>query len=368
MEKPSIDSKRIGYIDIAKGIGILLVVLAHSDLALISAYLHKFIYSFHVPLFFFLSGYFFNAEVPLQLFIKKRFNAILKPYLFTILLIYLAFVSFTKMSIGRALGRILKSMYATGEYIEWIPLWFLPSLFVTSLFSYFFYRLLLTHINNRIFRWSLLIGLLALGLVFIDRFFPFRVSLLGKDYELFGLPYSLDIVLLSSFFYMFGSEIRKFSLDKIINNKLIFLIIGGALISLNAFFSQRTDLAMRIFDSFFINTVEALLGIFFILASSIQIETSNTKISSVFKYIGQASLFILIFHGPIQEFWGAKIFSITDIRSFSILSGFVISILISLGIYKIFVEQNRIALFWFGRISSLSQKNDSVMNKKITPK
>ena len=47
---------RISYFDIAKGIGIILVMFAHVTLPIT---LEKFIYSFHVPLFFFLSGYFF---------------------------------------------------------------------------------------------------------------------------------------------------------------------------------------------------------------------------------------------------------------------------------------------------------------------
>jgi fucose 4-O-acetylase-like acetyltransferase len=76
----------------------------------------------------------------------------------------------------------------------------------------------------------------------------------------------------------------------------------------------------------------------------------------VLKYIGQASLFILIFHVPIQEFWAPKIFFVTEQQAFSILSAFVISILICLGIYRLFFEQNPIALFWFGRKSSPPRK------------
>ena len=52
--------KRLHYIDIAKGIGILLVALAHNDLAGYAPFLYHWIYSFHMPLFFFLSGLFFK--------------------------------------------------------------------------------------------------------------------------------------------------------------------------------------------------------------------------------------------------------------------------------------------------------------------
>jgi len=311
-------------------------------------------------LFFFLSGYFFNAKTPFGIFAKKRFNAILKPYLFTIFLIYLASVSFTNMSFGTMLGRLAKSMYATGEYIEWIPLWFLPSLFLTSLFSYLFYRLVLIRINNRYVCLLILLGLQVIGVMFVDAFHPFSVSFLRKEYQLYGLPYSLDIVLLSGFFYMLGSEIRQVSLDKILNSKWSLLLTGAGLILLNAVFTQRMDFSARVFESLPINTTEAVMGILFTLTLSKQIESTTTWLASVLAYIGKASLFILIFHAPIQEYWGAKIYFVTELRTLSIFLAFVISVLISLGIYKIFVEQNPIALFWYGRKVALPKEQADV--------
>lgn len=54
-------SKRIESLDIAKGIGILIVVLGHV-LRTDDVFLKKFIFSFHMPLFFMLSGFVFNTE------------------------------------------------------------------------------------------------------------------------------------------------------------------------------------------------------------------------------------------------------------------------------------------------------------------
>ena len=261
-------------------------------------------------------------------------------------------------------GRLAKSLYATGEYIEWIPLWFLPSLFLTSLFSYFLYRLVLIHIENRYFRWLILLSLQTVGVISIAAFYPFSVSFLGKEYEIYGLPYSLDIVLLSGFFYMLGSEIRQISLDNILSSKWFVLPTGAGLVFLNAVFNQRTDLGIRVFESFTVNTAEAILGILFTLALSKQFELTTTRFASVLAYIGRASLFILIFHGPIQEYWGAKFFFITNLRALSILLAFVISVLISLGFYKIFVENNPIALFWYGRMSTLHKRQQEKANSK----
>ena len=343
----------------ARGIGILLVALAHADVSFFSPYLHKFIYSFHMPLFFFLSGYFFNPEMPFWKLLKRRFNSILKPYLFTIFLIYVVSLSFTNMRFATAIGRIIKSMYATGYYLDWAQLWFLPSLFVTSLFAFLMYRIVLTRIDNRYVRWLVLLGVQAIGISILDVFYPFSIPLLGKEYELFGLPFSLDLVLLSGFFYMLGTEIRQATSDTTFDNPWILLGTGGGLILLTMLLPQRSDFNTRLFESFPINTAEAILGILFTLAVSKQIDLRTTWLASALKYIGQASLFILIFHVPIQEFWAPKIFFVTNLRTFSILSAFVISILICLGIYRLFFEQNPIALFWFGRISSLPKPQPS---------
>ncbi len=230
-----------------------------------------------------------------------------------------------------------------------MQLWFLPSLFVTSLFAFLFYRSVLIRINNRYARWMILLAVQATAIAFLDVFYPFSVSLLGKEYELFGLPFSLDLVLLSGFFYILGVEIRYATTEKIFGNLWMLLGTGGGLILMTLLFPQRIDFNTRLFESFPINTAEAILGIMFTLAVSKQIDLRTTRLASALKYIGQASLFILIFHVPIQEFWAPKILFVTNMQAFSILSGFVISILISLGFYRIFVEQNPIALFWYGR-------------------
>lgn len=91
-------SKRLTYIDVAKGIGIVLVVVGHcipdatSPTGIsIPAYrwLHDVIYSFHMPLFFFfLAGFMVScqkmlarAQKSLDL-VHKRISRLLVPYIF----------------------------------------------------------------------------------------------------------------------------------------------------------------------------------------------------------------------------------------------------------------------------------------------
>ena len=73
--------KRIEYVDVAKGIAILSVIVGHT----FSAYdpgslLNRFIYSFHMPLFFILSGFFYRPQDFKTAFGRKVKN-LLVPYL-----------------------------------------------------------------------------------------------------------------------------------------------------------------------------------------------------------------------------------------------------------------------------------------------
>ncbi len=341
-------SKRIEYIDIAKGIGILLVVMGHNDFAVISPYAYQVIYSFHMPLFFFLSGYFLKTTIPFFDFFKKRFNSLLKPYLFTIFIIYFTSISFEKMGFRTAIQRILKSLYGAGYYIDWVQLWFLPHLFVVSIYAFLFFALV-GRWNNRYVRWILLLVTLGISSLFLKDFYPFSLSLFGKQYELYGLPFSLDLVLLSGFFFILGSEIRQVTTEKTFESIYLLIGTGVGIILLNSFFSYRSDFNTRTFESFPINTFEAIIGILFILALSRQIELRTQKLASLFKYFGQISLFILLFHVPIQDFWGQKVLAVTDHLKLSIWIGFFMGVAGSVLIYELFIKANPVASWWFGR-------------------
>lgn len=68
MEKNTIKERTI-WVDIAKSVGIFAIVLGHT---LRGGMLQKYLYSFHVPLFFFLIGAVFNVgKRSFYLFTKK---------------------------------------------------------------------------------------------------------------------------------------------------------------------------------------------------------------------------------------------------------------------------------------------------------
>ena len=82
------NNKRLDYLDVAKGIGILLVILGHCQLGRIGR-AHSLIYSFHMPLFFFISGVCFSNKYTFSTLAVKRFRQIILPTIyFSICLLY----------------------------------------------------------------------------------------------------------------------------------------------------------------------------------------------------------------------------------------------------------------------------------------
>lgn len=339
--------QRVCYVDIAKGIGIILVVMGHNDFALISSFGHKLIYSFHMPMFFFLSGMFFKPDLPLSEFLHNRFHRVLKPFLVILLLIYFASLSFSKISMVMASRRLVKAMYGSGFYIDWVQLWFLPHLFAVSLFAYLFYKAVK---RARVMqtRWLILAGLYIAGIFAMKLFWPLMLSILGRPLTLFGLPYGLDMVLVSGFFFIAGYELNQRRKDALFANPWIFVLSGITLLFLVWYFPARIDFNTRQFDSLPINTLEALFGILFILALSRQLERV-AWLSSTLSYVGQASLIILIFQVPIQDFWGQKLLALTNNLTFSYWVSFLAGVIGPILIGALLIRPNPIVREWFGQ-------------------
>lgn len=142
--------KRVGWIDYAKGIGIFLVVLGHvlrglSD-SIGLAYLHElhaidaWIYAFHMPLFFFLSGLLSKGTEAktVRVFLWDRVRSVLYPYL-----IWSALVGGLRAVSGQS-GETLSSFIVNFWRIIYQPadiFWFLYSFFLISTIYFFLRRL-----------------------------------------------------------------------------------------------------------------------------------------------------------------------------------------------------------------------------------
>ena len=339
--------KRVQYIDIAKGIGILLVVLAHNDMNAYHPMLHRFIYAFHMALFFFLSGIFFNPDRPFKTLVKKRFDGLIKPLIFAILLIYGVSVFFGKMSFATAGGRLLKSLYMTGPYLNWVQLWFLPILFIVNIYAYFFYKFTKPISKNWI-RWIILLITLWIGTLPLPYTWPLEIELLGKSLILHGAPASVDLLLLAGFFFILAREIYRYLPESFFSSKTTFfssaIILFGMVFTLDI----PVDFAIRLYSSLLLNTIEAIAGIIFILSLSRQIELYSEKLTRLFSYIGSLSLSILVFHAPIQEMVNNKLALYIGQNDLTIILAFFAGVLGSIFIHEFFIKPNPRVGAWFG--------------------
>ena len=192
-------NKRLDYFDIAKGIGILLVIAGHFGIEKID----KFVFIFHMPLFFIISGYFINPNKNTKEFIKKRAKSLLIPYIITSLLIILG-VMFKDILKGNfdlafmeGLQTFVKALYGSGSNsnhtlfnIEQIgAIWFLEALFISSVICKL--------ICENKYRWIIVIVLF--GLSYISSLYIW-------------LPFNIQSGLCSLLFVMVGYEIKKIKL------------------------------------------------------------------------------------------------------------------------------------------------------------
>lgn len=338
---------RLAFIDIAKGIGILLVALAHNGTAGYAPFLHHWIYSFHMPLFFFLSGLFFKPELSLLELVRRRFDTLLKPFFFGIFLIYFGAVFFDTMGIPVAWGRILKALYANGYYLDWVAMWFLPALFTVNLFAFLFYRTL-GRAERLWLRWSGLLAVLGLGAWTVNWFTPFQVNLLGRSLALNGLPWSLDLAMLAGFYFILGREVFQHAPRPWFDSPLLLVGAGGLNLALNLLFPQTMDFNTRTYDVPVVFTLEAVSGILFVLALSRQMERGPAWLGGFFSYIGRISVVILIFHNAVQSYLTPKLDYLLNTGVYTPLIVYPFSILVPVIIYELGIKPNPLVTRLFG--------------------
>lgn len=98
--------ERIHYVDIAKAFAILLIALGHTLVhSKHCGLIYKFLYSFHVVLFFILSGYTFRVDETQKFigFFAKKFLRIMVPYFVWAMLFLIPYLLFGG-SVNRELG------------------------------------------------------------------------------------------------------------------------------------------------------------------------------------------------------------------------------------------------------------------------
>ncbi len=126
------DNNRLIWIDWAKALGIFFICFGHFIPT--GNVLKIFLYSFHVPLFFVVSGINFKPISDLshlKIYTKKLFFRIIVPYIIWFVLSDILFVVFRKETLHNFITKLL---FLDGTTIWNSALWFLPCFFIVSFF------------------------------------------------------------------------------------------------------------------------------------------------------------------------------------------------------------------------------------------
>ncbi|MDR2804109.1 MAG: acyltransferase family protein [Dysgonamonadaceae bacterium] len=282
------ETKNIYFINVAKTVAIFLVVLAHLP---IPNLLHAFINSFHMPLFFIITGYLiFTDATPFRKLLIKKIRTLLIPYyLFAILSwLYWYFIG-NEQGVETGSGDKVIS-YITGallaipdkEYLGFnFPLWFLPSLFCAEILFYW--------IKKWFNKYSFIPVLILFGL-----------GVLLNESRSPRLPLGIDVSFFALLFIQIGQWLQNKSIQNNCLHTLSFsrkILLSGILLCITIYIAQINQdirvisMAKRIFNNYFLFLTGAVSGSLCILYLSLCFCKMR-----LFDFYGRNTIFILGLH------------------------------------------------------------------------
>lgn len=171
--------KREAWIDFLKGVGILSVVVLHI-IGAESGIIIKYFLSFHMFMFFSLSGYCMNEEKYVnnyKLFIRSRIKTLIYPYIFfsCINFIYSLFHSNDDF-----IHKIINNSFF--QTTAWPAIWFLAALFIVENIAFF----LIKFVKSDIVKIFICFALIAFSLIKWDNYFYYRQAMLCTLFWIMG--------------------------------------------------------------------------------------------------------------------------------------------------------------------------------------
>ena len=299
------EKQRFDYIDIARGLGILMVVWAH---IMVTGWTHRMIYAFHMPLFFFLSGMMFKKEKYASFidFFAHRAKRLLIPYVIYSLATWAFWAVFRYVrhdEVESYLMPLLQTFISQGSgsfMVHNSALWFIPCLFLTEIFYFFLCK------SGRMWCMVLCFGCPTLSFLLGNAF--------GGSYW-FTPPWNADAALIALPFYAVGNLL----IAEIGHARLAARVAGGKSI---AFFVLLCATALLCWTSMsfgecsmgsssyqcsgWIFISRAFLGIFCLVLFSLiigNLHSVNRFVKSIidyFKWAGKKSLDIMCLHIPLK--------------------------------------------------------------------
>lgn len=231
----STQNTRIDYIDIFRGFGIILMVMGHIGYG--KAF-DLFIHAFHMPMFFWISGYLFSykakEEISFTELLKKKAKSLLLPYVIFgvshyFLYIVKRFLVHDSFDISPLIH--LFSVNTDGLAIC-RALWFLTSLFFTDILFFLIHK----YVLNGILKTIVVIVVALIG-NYTRMIFPFT------------LPFALGPSFVGVGLYYIGYLFKKYQKNRIIsalmNLSWLHTLFGGVittiLIFVNGYINMRTE-------------------------------------------------------------------------------------------------------------------------------
>ncbi|KRL04489.1 acyltransferase family protein [Liquorilactobacillus oeni] len=291
--------KRIGWIDIARALAMLMIVTGHTLFSFTYSPVARVIFAVHVPIFFVLSGYLFKEKRWKIIFSKVNHNLLL-PYSATCFLIIL-FSWFAIHNPNNWIFRtgmethqvVLAAFYGLGTPMQLpnkaftIPaigaIWFLVSMYFGDLLFNLSFKIVHKYKHKLMLLWLISIIECCIGFY------------LGGVLHL-PLPWSLPAACVSQIFYIAGFTIKKY--DFMEKNGL--WVVGGLLLWLFSVHSGFFYLNTAYADSPFAAMLGGVGGSFVLMRFSKFIEKITTHFGmagiGMFEAYGRLSLIVLCAH------------------------------------------------------------------------
>lgn len=271
------------YIDVLKGLGMLMILIGHINFGKL---LEIYMYSFHVPIFFFISGYLFLPEkYEFKEFVMRKIKTLLIPYFSFGFASYLFWLFIYGIPRGANLINTLTSVLWSNTRNN-MPItgaiWFLTSIFFTEIINW----LIIRKIDNIKFSMALFL-ICALGII-------------GISLPMYAirLPFAIDVSLVGSVFFYVGYKIKNSNfLKNITNNKNYWILICVNIINIIMIFNNgKIALKSGNYSNPILFYINAFISIIIWFNWSVKIcknENNYKNIKRLLKYIGRNSIVFL---------------------------------------------------------------------------
>jgi len=298
-------SHRLGWIDALKGIGIALVACGHHPaLWAYSEITARAIFSFSMPLFFFITGLTLQHGMSGKALASRALSCVI-PFFFISLVSVPLIV---RLQPDATLADIaLGVFYGTGHTIATVPLWFLPCLAVALTLVF-----LVDKIGPLLAGQDRAQGLIAQLLVFALLQLAWHLAL-TTDYQLArqigwggllrsGAPWSAEVALVGASYVVMGRLfIQQLGQTPWLAAPQwrVALAIGAAFLALNLLLRPEVDLNWRYDRPSGLSTVIALTGIVSMVATAVSIR--NRHAMSLLRWLGTSTILILWQHSLLEK-------------------------------------------------------------------